>query len=105
MVLSPQKVNFVSLLATYKRYVTLTSLLKFTNTENHSSKATRKKTVVAPPPPSESESEQEEEEESPPPSPSTQRRSQWAAYRQKQVDAHQARQTHYMRSVDKMLGF
>ena len=58
------------------------------------------KVVVAPPPPSESESEEE-----PPPSPSTQRRNQWAAYRQKQVDNYQLRQAHYSKKLDKMLGF
>ena len=59
------------------------------------------KVVVAPPPVSESESE----EEPPPPSPSTQRRNQWAAYRQKQVDNYQLRQAHYSKKLDKMLGF
>jgi hypothetical protein len=65
--------------------------------------AKKKKAVVPPPPPSESESESEEP--LPPPSPSTERRNQWTAYRQKQVDNYQARQAHYLKKLDKMLGF
>ena len=63
---------------------------------------TKKRSKVVVEPESESESE---EAPTPPPSPATQRRSQWAAYRQKQVDAHQARQNHYTQALDKMLGF
>ena len=46
-----------------------------------------------------------ESEEEPPPSPATQRRNEWAAYRQKQVNAHQARSAHYTKALDKMLAF
>ena len=46
-----------------------------------------------------------EEEATPPPSPGTQRRNEWAAYRQKQVNAHQARSAHYTKALDKMLAF
>ena len=46
-----------------------------------------------------------EEEATPPPSPGTQRKNEWAAYRQKQVDAHQARSAHYTKALDKMLAF
>ena len=46
-----------------------------------------------------------EEEPTPPPSPGTQRKNEWAAYRQKQVDAHQARSAHYTKALDKMLAF
>ena len=46
-----------------------------------------------------------ESEEEPPPSPGTQRRNEWAAYRQKQVNAHQARSAHYTKALDKMLAF
>ena len=46
-----------------------------------------------------------EEEATPPPSPGTQRKNEWDAYRQKQVDAHQARTAHYTKSLDKMLAF
>ena len=63
-----------------------------------------KKVKLAPPPPSESESEASEEDE-PPPSPATQRRTQWAQYRQRQVDAHQQRITGYTNLLDKMLHF
>ena len=54
----------------------------------------------APPPVYESESEEEA-----PLSPMSQRRAQWAAYRQAQVDAHQARTTHYSKALDRMLAF
>ena len=53
-----------------------------------------------PPPVYESESEEE-----PPLSPMSQRRAQWAAYRQAQVDAHQARTSHYSKALDRMLAF
>ena len=46
-----------------------------------------------------------EEEATPPPSPGTQRKNEWAAYRQKQVNAHQARSAHYTKALDKMLAF
>ena len=46
-----------------------------------------------------------EEEPTPPPSPGTQRKNEWAAYRQKQVNAHQARSAHYTKALDKMLAF
>ena len=67
-----------------------------------------KKVKVAPPPPSESESEEDESEEDEieePPSPATQRKTQWAQYRQKQVDAYQTRVASYSNVLDKMLGF
>ena len=54
----------------------------------------------APPPVYESESEEDT-----PLSPMSQRRAQWAAYRQAQVDAHQARTSHYSRALDRMLAF
>jgi len=53
----------------------------------------------------ESEESSDEEPLSPPPSPSTQRKLAWQNYRQKQVDAHQARQSHYANARDKMVGF
>ena len=53
-----------------------------------------------PPPVYESESEEEA-----PLSPMSQRRAQWAAYRQAQVDAHQARVSHYSKALDRMLAF
>ena len=56
----------------------------------------------APKPPPAYESESEEEV---PLSPMSQRRAQWAAYRQAQVDAHQARTAHYARALDRMLAF
>ena len=59
--------------------------------------------VAPPPPPSESEEESDVESEEAPPSPATQRRSQWAQYRQRQVDAHQARVAGYTNILDKML--
>ena len=46
-----------------------------------------------------------ESEEEAPPSPGTQRKNEWAAYRQKQVNAHQARSAHYTKALDKMLAF
>jgi len=46
-----------------------------------------------------------ESEEEAPPSPATQRRNEWAAYRQKQINAHQARSAHYTKALDKMLAF
>ena len=51
------------------------------------------------------ESESESEDEPPPLSPATQRKQQWAYYRRAQVEAHQARTDHYIRALDKMLGF
>ena len=54
----------------------------------------------APPPVYESESEEDT-----PLSPMSQRRAQWAAYRQAQVDAHQARTAHYSKALDRMLAF
>jgi hypothetical protein len=66
-------------------------------------KPATKKAKVAPPPPSESEEESDVESEEAPPSPATQRRSQWAQYRQRQVDAHQARVAGYTNILDKML--
>ena len=50
-------------------------------------------------------SESEDEQVTPPPSPGTQRKNEWAAYRQKQINAHQARTAHYTKSLDKMLAF
>ena len=67
--------------------------------------ATKKVKLAPPPPPSESESEASEEDESEPPSPATQRKTQWAQYRQRQVDAHQQRITGYTNLLDKMLHF
>ena len=67
--------------------------------------ATKKVKLAPPPPPSESESEASEEEESQPLSPATQRRTQWAQYRQRQVDAHQHRIAGYTNLLDKMLTF
>ena len=61
----------------------------------------KKTNVVAPPPPSESSEEEPEE----PMSPATQRRAQWANYRQRQVDAHQQRVAYYTKARDEMLGF
>ena len=58
------------------------------------------KRVPKPPPVCESESEEET-----PLSPTSQRRAQWAAYRQAQVDAHQARTAHYSKALDRMLAF
>jgi hypothetical protein len=58
------------------------------------------KRVPKPPPVYESESEEEV-----PLSPVSQRRAQWAAYRQAQVDAHQARTVHYSKALDRMLAF
>ena len=46
-----------------------------------------------------------ESEEEAPLSPATQRRNEWAAYRQKQINAHQARSAHYTKALDKMLAF
>ena len=51
------------------------------------------------------ESESESEDEPLPLSPATQRKQQWAYYRRAQVEAHQARTDHYIRALDKMLGF
>ena len=68
-------------------------------------KPTKKAKIAPPPPPSESESEGSEEDEPEPPSPATQRRSQWAQYRQRQVDAHQARVTGYTNMLEKILHF
>ena len=51
------------------------------------------------------ESESESEDEPVPLSPATQRKQQWAYYRRAQVEAHQARTDHYIRALDKMLGF
>ena len=65
----------------------------------------KKVKLAPPPPPSESESEASEEDEPEPPSPATQRRTQWAQYRQRQVDAHQQRITGYTNILDKMLHF
>ena len=65
-------------------------------------KKKKAKIVVQAPPPSESESE---EEQPPPPSPSTQRKNQWSAYRQKQVDNFQARQAHYSKKLENLLGY
>ena len=64
--------------------------------------AAKRTKVVAPPP---SETSEESSEEEAPLSPAAQRRAQWTAYRQKQVDAHQQRVTHYTNALDKMLGF
>ena len=58
------------------------------------------KRVPKPPPVYESESEEET-----PLSPTSQRRAQWAAYRQAQVDAHQARTAQYSKALDRMLAF
>ena len=69
------------------------------------SKPAKKAKIAPPPPPSESGSEASEEDESEPPSPATQRRTQWTQYRQRQVDAHQARVTGYKNILDKMLHF
>ena len=66
---------------------------------------TKKAKVAPPPPPSESESEGSEEDEQDPPSPATQRKTQWAQYRQRQVDAHQQRIAGYTNILDKMLHF
>ena len=65
----------------------------------------KKAKVAPPPPPSESESEGSEEDEQDPPSPATQRKTQWAQYRQRQVDAHQQRIAGYTNILDKMLHF
>ena len=51
------------------------------------------------------ESESESEDEPPPPSLATQRKEQWAYYRRAQVEAHQARTDHYIRALDRVLGF
>ena len=59
------------------------------------------KRAPKPPPVYESESEEEEAELSP----MSQRRAQWAAYRQAQVDAHQARVSHYSKALNRMLAF
>ena len=67
--------------------------------------AAKKVKVAPPPPPSESEEDESEEDPEPPPSPATQRRAQWAHYRQRQVDAHQSRVAGYTRALDKMLHF
>ena len=65
----------------------------------------KKVKLAPPPPPSESESEASEEDEPEPPSPATQRKTQWAQYRQRQVDAHQQRIAGYTNILDKMLSF
>ena len=66
----------------------------------------KKVKVAPPPPPSESEEDESEEDEiEEPPSPGTQRKTQWAQYRQKQVDAYQTRVASYSNVLDKMLGF
>jgi len=68
-------------------------------------KPAKKVKVAPPPPPSESEEDESEEDPEPPPSPVTQRRAQWAHYRQRQVDAHQSRVAGYTRALEKMLHF
>ena len=66
----------------------------------------KKAKIAPPPPPSESESEDESEADEPePPSPAAQRRSQWAQYRQRQVDVFQSRVAGYTNILDKMLHF
>ena len=67
--------------------------------------AAKKVKVAPPPPPSESEEDESEEDPEPPPSPATQRRAQWAHYRQRQVDAHQSRVAGYTRALEKCCTF
>jgi hypothetical protein len=69
-------------------------------TESVPTKRAAPKRVPKPPAVYESESEEEM-----PLSPMSQRRAQWAAYRQAQVDAHQARTAHYSKALDRMLAF